>query len=75
MPSAPAWKARSISAANFCDQPGSLMPSALKVMKFAMRSRYGSPACSVASSVAPVPPFKLTSAPMPMVSISAMRRS
>ena len=44
IPSAPALNARSISAANLCDQPGSLMPSALKVMKVATRSLYGAPA-------------------------------
>ena len=38
MPIAPALNARSISAAKRSDQPGSLMPSALNVMKFATRS-------------------------------------
>ena len=73
MPCAPALKARSISAANFCDQPGSLMPAALNVMKLATRSLNPSPAFKTASSSAPVPPFRLTMAPMPIESISPMK--
>ena len=64
IPSAPALNARSISAANFSDQPGSLMPSALKVMKLATRSLYGAPAFNTASRCAPVPPSMLAMAPI-----------
>src|SRR5688572_11760924 len=73
IPSAPALNARSISAANFSDQSGSLMPSLLNVMNVATRSVYGSPAFSAASSVAPVPPFRLTIAPMPIEFSSVMK--
>ena len=71
IPSAPALNARSISAANRSDQPGSLMPSALKVMKLATRSLSGAPAFNRASRCAPVPPSMLAMAPMPVRSSSA----
>jgi hypothetical protein len=51
------------------------MPFALNVMKFATRSLYGSPAFNTASRVSPVPPFRLTIAPMPIVFSRAIRLS
>ena len=42
----------------------------VNVMKVATRSRYGWPVFKTVSRLAPVPPFRLTIAPMPIVSIS-----